>query len=101
MISFAAIMVVVACHPEQSSCVKEPVAVISYTNSAECRAALPDRLKALESYSLKMYGDCVPVAPDAIAQPLQKIMPAAQLRALAGESPVNGRVRAVALDQLR
>ncbi|WP_027489050.1 hypothetical protein [Allorhizobium undicola] len=101
MIGFAAIMVVVACHPQQSSCAKEPVAVISYESSAACRAQLPARLKALEAFSLKIYGDCVPVSAEAMAgRQLQKVMSDRQLQALAQESRANGRVKAVALDAI-
>ncbi|MBB4010636.1 hypothetical protein [Allorhizobium taibaishanense] len=67
MVSFAAIMVIVACHPERADCLKQPVAVINYGNLSQCQTALPVRLRQLDERTLKLYGDCIPVSADLVA----------------------------------
>lgn len=67
MNSFAALMVIVACHSDASSCVEEPVAVISYADSKACRSALPGELVKAKRLAKIVYGDCVPVDPALLA----------------------------------
>lgn len=67
MTSFAALMIIVACHAESSACVREPVAVISYHDSKACRDALPGELVRAKRLTRLVYGDCVPVDPSLLA----------------------------------
>ena len=67
MNTLAALMVLVACHPQQTSCLEEPVAVISYDSSAECRAALPVEMDKARRMAKLVYGDCVPVNAELLA----------------------------------
>lgn len=67
MNTLAALMVLVACHPQQSSCLEEPVAVISYSSGAGCRAALPSEMEKARKMAGLIYGDCVPVDADLLA----------------------------------
>jgi len=67
MNTLAALMVLVACHPQQTSCLEEPVAVISYDSGAECRAALPREMDKARRMAKLVYGDCVPVSAELLA----------------------------------
>ncbi|MCA1969542.1 MAG: hypothetical protein LDL42_10445 [Rhizobium sp.] len=67
MNTLAALMVLVACHPEQTTCLEEPVAVISYDTSADCRAALPREMDKARQLAGLIYGDCVPVNAELLA----------------------------------
>ncbi|BCH58168.1 hypothetical protein [Agrobacterium vitis] len=103
MMSFAAIMVIVACHPERTDCIDRPVAVIDYADANLCRADLPEKLRRLEGYALKMYGDCIPVAPSLLAGKtgIRSIMGARELQALKSQGGSQKQVQAVALDNNR
>ncbi|MGX5664435.1 hypothetical protein G6N76_22705 [Rhizobium daejeonense] len=64
MDTLAALMILVACHPETSNCLDEPVAVISYQSTDECRAAMPGEIERAEKLARLIYGNCVPVDPE-------------------------------------
>jgi hypothetical protein len=67
MNSFAALMVIIACHSDGSGCINEPVAVISYHTSGDCLAAMPQEVKKVQRLAKVVYGDCVPVDPALLA----------------------------------
>lgn len=67
MNSFAALMVIIACQTDGSACVKEPVAVISFNDTAICRAALPQQVEKARRLASVVYGDCIPVDPALLA----------------------------------
>lgn len=67
MNTLAALMVLVACHSEQTTCLEEPVAVISYQSGNECRAALPREMQKAQRLTGVIYGDCVPVNAELLA----------------------------------
>lgn len=67
MTSFAALMVIVACHANASSCIREPVAVVSFHDTKICRAALPSEIAKAKRLAPVIYGDCVPVDPQLLA----------------------------------
>lgn len=67
MNTLAALMVLVACHSEQTTCLDEPVAVISYRSGTECRAALPREMEKARRMADVIYGDCVPVNAELLA----------------------------------
>lgn len=105
MVSFAAIMVIVACHSERADCMKQPVAVINYGNLSQCQTALPDRLRRLGGRTLKLYGDCIPVAADLVTGKIgiRSMMSKARMQDFADDRPgdSSGRgVSAVALDDI-
>ncbi len=67
MNSMAALMVIVACHPQDTTCLQDPVAVISYDTDEACYTALPEELKRARAMAEVIYGDCFPVSPDLVA----------------------------------
>jgi hypothetical protein len=67
MNSMAALLVIVACHPQDTSCLQDPVAVISYETDAACFQALPEELRRARALTKLVYGDCVPVSADLVA----------------------------------
>lgn len=67
MNSFAALMVIIACHADGLGCVDEPLSVISYNSAAECQVAMPRELKKARRLAKFVYGDCVPVDPVLLA----------------------------------
>lgn len=67
MDTFAALMILVACHPETTTCLDEPVAVISYQSTDECRAAMPKEIEQAQELAEIIYGNCVPVDPELLA----------------------------------
>ncbi|AOG10631.1 MULTISPECIES: hypothetical protein [Rhizobium/Agrobacterium group] len=67
MNSMAALMVIVACHPQDTTCLQDPVAVISYDTDEACYGALPKELKRARAMAEIIYGDCFPVSADLVA----------------------------------
>ncbi len=67
MNSMAALMVIVACHPQDTTCLQDPVAVISYDTDEACYGALPKELKRARAMAEIIYGDCFPVTADLVA----------------------------------
>jgi hypothetical protein len=95
MNTLAALMVLVACHPEQTNCLEEPVVVISYDSSAECRAALPREMDKARRLADLIYGDCVPVDADLLAgRQIHQTIDPVKLSAL--DLPQSGAVTAKA-----
>lgn len=76
MSTLAALLVLVACHPDEGHCMKEPVAVASFVSRASCMAALPKELKKARRLTPVIYADCVPV----------------QAELLAGRAPIRQRI---------
>lgn len=66
MNSMAALLVIVACHPQDTTCLQDPVAVISYDTDDACYAALPRELKRARAMADVIYGDCFPVSADLV-----------------------------------
>lgn len=67
MNSMAALLVIVACHPQDTTCLQDPVAVISYDTDAACYQALPKELQRAKAMADVIYGDCFPVSADLVA----------------------------------
>ncbi|EHS53332.1 hypothetical protein PDO_4262 [Rhizobium sp. PDO1-076] len=67
MNTLAALMVIVACHSQDTSCLEEPVAVISYETGQACRTALPQQMRQAERLAGIVYGDCIPVDAELVA----------------------------------
>lgn len=67
MNSMAALLVIVACHPQDTTCLQDPVAVISYDTDSACFQALPKELQRAKAMADVIYGDCFPVAADLVA----------------------------------
>lgn len=67
MNTLAALMVIVACHAQDTSCLEEPVAVISYETGQACRGALPQQMRKAERLAGVVYGDCIPVDAELVA----------------------------------
>ncbi len=67
MNTLAALMVIVACHSQDTTCLEEPVAVISYETGEACRTALPQQMRDAERLAGVVYGDCVPVDAELVA----------------------------------
>lgn len=67
MNSLAALLVIVACHSQDTSCLEEPVSVVSHSTLEECFSALPEELERARALTAVVYGDCVPVDPDLVA----------------------------------
>ncbi|MCM2475993.1 hypothetical protein HGO38_21185 [Rhizobium sp. CG5] len=99
MMSFAAIMVLVACQSDQASCVQEPVVVISYVDSKACRADLDHEIRKAERLAALIYGDCIPVDPYLLAGrvAIRQEMSAEKLAALMPQkaSPAKGLAMAL------
>lgn len=104
MMSFAAVMVLVACQSDQTTCIQEPVVVISYADSKACRADLDREVRKAEKFAALIYGDCIPVDPALLAgrTAIRQEMSAEKLAALspAKVSPVKGRAMALVADPL-
>lgn len=95
MNTLAALMVLVACHPQQTSCLEEPVAVISYASGTECRTALPSEMDKARRMATLIYGDCVPVNAELLAgRQIRRTIDPVKLAALA--VPSQGTVEAKA-----
>lgn len=95
MNTLAALMVLVACHPEQTTCLEEPVAVISYDTSADCRAALPREMEKARQLAGLIYGDCVPVNAELLAgRQIRQTIDPVKLSALDGRAGETVQVRA-------
>lgn len=87
MNTLAALMVLVACHPEQTTCLEEPVAVISYDTSADCRAALPREMDRARKLAGLIYGNCVPVNAELLAgRQIRRTIDPVKLSALDGRT---------------
>ncbi|WP_246780396.1 hypothetical protein [Rhizobium sp. AQ_MP] len=67
MNSMAALLVIVACHPQDTTCLQDPVAVISYETDEACYTALPTELKRARAMADIIYGDCFPVNSELVA----------------------------------
>ena len=67
MSTLAALMVIVACHPENVSCLEQPFLVASYADTASCQASLPAEMMEAKNVVEVAYGDCVPVDPNLLA----------------------------------
>lgn len=95
MNTLAALMVLVACHSEQTTCLEEPVAVISYQTGAECRAALPREMQRAQRLTGVIYGDCVPVDAELLAgREIRKTIDPVKLSGLAVEGSVTEKAYA-------
>ena len=95
MNTLAALMVLVACHPQQTSCLDEPVAVISYASGAECRAALPSEMDKARRMAKLIYGDCVPVNAELLAgREIRRTIDPVKLSALTAPSKARVAVKA-------
>lgn len=67
MNSMAALLVIVACHPQDTTCLQDPVAVVSYDTDTECYRDLPMQLRRAEAMADIVYGECFPVSADLFA----------------------------------
>ncbi|KPF46174.1 hypothetical protein IP76_04480 [Rhizobium sp. AAP43] len=67
MNSMAALLVIVACHSQDTSCLDEPVSVVSYDSVTQCFMALPKELDQARKLTNIVYGDCVPVDAELVA----------------------------------
>lgn len=102
--SFAAVMILIACQADQTTCIQEPVVVISYSDSKACRADLDREMRKLENFSALIYGDCVPVDPALLAgrTAIRQEMSADRLAALShAKTPIMGRAMALLADPLK
>jgi hypothetical protein len=98
MNSMAALLVIVACHPQDATCLEEPVAVISYQNDDACFASLSKELANARAMAKLVYGDCVPVSAELVAgKTIRQDIDPAKLVAFKGSAPVSGAVEAQAL----
>jgi hypothetical protein len=83
MNSMAALLVIVACHPQDTTCLQDPVAVISYDTDEACYSALPTELKRARAIAEIIYGDCFPVSPELVAgRDIRQTIDPAKLAAL-------------------
>ncbi|RCW20014.1 hypothetical protein DFR48_11619 [Ciceribacter lividus] len=99
MSTLAALMVLVACHPDEGRCMKEPVAVFSFDSRSACMAALPGELRKARRLTPVIHADCIPVQADLIAGRtpiLQRIEPK-RLAALLDETNAPSGVPLLAL----
>lgn len=99
MMSFAAVMVLVACPSDQTACIQEPVVVISYADSKACRADLDREVSKAGRYAALIYGDCIPVDPALLAgrMAIRQEMSAERLAALSPGKALPAKGRAMAL----
>jgi hypothetical protein len=98
MNSMAALMVIIACHPQDATCLEEPVAVISYQNDEACFASLSKELAHARTMAKLVYGDCVPVSADlVVGKTIRQEINPTRLAALNVAAPVAGAVEAQAL----
>ena len=98
MNSMAALLVIVACHPQDTSCLQDPVAVISYDTDEACYQALPMELQRAKALADVIYGDCFPVAADLVAgRSIRQTINPEKLAALDGPVNAAGPVQAQAL----
>ncbi len=67
MNSMAALLVIVACHPQDTTCLQDPVTVISYDTDTACYRDLPTELRRAKALADVVYGDCFPVSADLVA----------------------------------
>ncbi|SMD01578.1 hypothetical protein [Rhizobium sp. RU36D] len=67
MDSFAALMVIIACHADGSGCINEPLSVASYKSPSECQRAMPKEVQKAKQFAQFVYGDCIPVDPALLA----------------------------------
>ncbi|QLF68380.1 hypothetical protein FE840_001775 [Peteryoungia desertarenae] len=67
MSALAALMVLVACHAEDTTCLEQPFLVASYVDADSCRAVLPSKIREARKVVDVVYGDCVPVDPELLA----------------------------------
>ena len=67
MNSMAALLVIVACHPQDTTCLQDPVAIVSYDTDADCYEARPEELRCARAMADVVYGECFPVSADLVA----------------------------------
>ncbi|MDH4415549.1 MAG: hypothetical protein QE484_19775 [Rhizobium sp.] len=67
MNSMAALLVIVACHSQDTTCLHDPVTVISFNTDVDCYNALPQELKRARAMAEIIYGDCFPVNAELVA----------------------------------
>jgi hypothetical protein len=98
MNSMAALLVIVACHPQDSTCLQDPVAVISYDTDEACHTALPEELKRARAMAEIIYGDCFPVSAALVAgRSIRQTIDPAKLVALDRPLAMVGPAKAQAL----
>lgn len=98
MNSMAALMIIVACHPQDATCFEEPVAIISYQNDDACFASLSKELAHARTMAKLVYGDCVPVSADFVAgKTIRQEIDPAKLAAFENSPTALGAVEVQAL----
>lgn len=55
---FVAILILVACPVGTSTCIKEPVRVVSYDSSLECKANKEEEIRKAARPGFEIIGDC-------------------------------------------
>ncbi|WP_139317466.1 hypothetical protein [Rhizobium oryziradicis] len=65
--NFAAVLVLIACPASGTSCVNEPVRVISYDSAMSCTAQREDEIRKINIPGFKIYGECNSVNGDLLA----------------------------------
>lgn len=101
MSTLAALMVLVACHAENASCMQEPVAVVSFESRAACQTALPEEIRKAQKLTSLIYGDCIPVQPELLAgrAPIRRSIEPDKLTALMQPSTSAVEAQALALTE--
>lgn len=56
--SFAAVLVLIACPAESSTCFSTPVRVLSYENAETCRAQRETEMRKASRAGFEIYGEC-------------------------------------------
>lgn len=101
MNSMAALLVIVACHPQDTTCLQDPVAVISYDTDAACQKALPEELRRASRLANIIYGDCFPVSADLIGgRSIRQTIDPGRLAALDRPESITGVSAAQALSSM-
>jgi hypothetical protein len=67
MANFAAVLVIIACPAASTSCIKEPVRVISYESSFACRAQREGEIRKASRAGFVIYGECNSIDSDLLA----------------------------------
>lgn len=98
MNSMAALLVIVACHPQDTTCLQDPVAVISYETDEACYGALPKELKRARAMAEIIYGDCFPVSAELVAgRDIRQTIDPGKLAVLDAPPATTGPAKAQAL----
>lgn len=66
--NFAAVLVLIACPASGTTCVSEPVRVISYDSAMACAAQREDEIRKVTVPGFKIYGECNSVNGDLLAK---------------------------------